>query len=111
MSIQRYKALNGYGGDADLAKDNGGEIVLFTDHLEDVRQQLFHLLSTLADIRRESGVGEKPMLSELAGEIGKLKAERDDMETRLGIIERNTQDNTARSLAQNTLAKINGGQE
>lgn len=35
------------------------------------------LLTALADIRRESGVGDGPMLSELAGEIGKLKAERD----------------------------------
>lgn len=42
--------------------------------------------------------------------LEKMAAERDDMDARLGIIERNTQDATARSLAQNTLAKRNGAQ-
>lgn len=64
--------------------------------------------STLADIRAALGVGERPMLGELAGIVGKMKAERDDMEIRLGIIERNTKDDAARNLAQNTLAKIGG---
>lgn len=88
MSIQRYKAINGYGGDSDLAKDDRGEIVLFADHLEDVRQQLFHLLSTLADIRAALGVGEKPMLGELAGIV----------RTRMGVIkilERESKENAA----------------
>ncbi len=40
--------------------------------------ELYNLLSTLADIRTALGVGDKPMLSELAGEAGRIKRERDD---------------------------------
>ena len=39
-----------------------------------------NLLRVIADIREASGLGAKPMLSELAGEIGKLKADRDRLE-------------------------------
>lgn len=48
----------------------------------DLRSTAFHVIS---DIRQASGLGARPMLSELAGEIGEIRKERD------GLIERERQ--------------------
>lgn len=40
--------------------------------------------STLADIRAALGVGDKPMLNELAGIVGTMKRERDEAVEALG---------------------------
>ena len=46
----------------------------------DLRSTAFHVIS---DIRQASGLGARPMLSELAGEIGKLRARAEVAEAAL----------------------------
>lgn len=71
MSIQRY--IVGFAPNmAPCAKKyDEGDYVLYTDHAT----ELHNLLSTLADIRAALGVGDKPMLSELAGIIRAREAD------------------------------------
>jgi len=73
MSIQRY--IVGYAPNmAPCAKKyDEGDYVLFTDH----EAELHNLLSTLADIRAALGVGDRPMLSELAGIVREIREQAD----------------------------------
>ncbi len=85
MSIQRYTEEPF----AAFVKNDDGDFVKYSDH----EAELHNLLSTLADIRTALGVGDKPMLSELAGIV----------RTRMGVIkilERDAKE------AQVTLARV-----
>lgn len=74
--------------------------------------------STLADIRAALGVGDKPMLSELAGIVGEMKRERDEAVEALRAIESQTECSAhiweeamqeIKSLVRAVLKKVEGG--
>ena len=91
MSIQRYAPFAG----GSMVEDEEGAFVKF----DDAWKEIFGLCSVLSDIRAALGVGDKPMLSELAGIVGTLKQERD---AALKIAEE------AQRIARTALTKIGG---
>lgn len=69
MSIKRYAPS----ADGSMVEDEDGPFVTF----DTMWAEAFGFCSVLSDIRTALGVGQKPMLGELAGEAARLKRERD----------------------------------
>lgn len=96
MSIQRYTEEPF----AAFVENSRGDFVKYADH----EAELHHLLSTLADIRETSGFGDKPMLDELAGEIGRIRGDRDaaiaDRDGYMGALEKISAERDAAVAAQ-----------
>jgi hypothetical protein len=112
MSIQRYSFTAQRR--LEIHKEEEGDYIRFTDHAA----ELHNLLSTLADIRTALGVGDKPMLSELAGVVGMTVRHREmaigALQNAIGMLTLYTSstDELAQSGIQslkNVLFQINGG--